>query len=1763
MTAMPDGRAFAAPRRLAQLSPLRALKRDERPVTLALHPFDPARIEVIAVREGETLAAIIAAAVPDPVIRAHVVVDLAGHEIPRENWHLVRAKKDAPLLVRVRAGDDPGKIIRTILQIAVIAVATWVGGGAGGAIASEFWAAAAAATVVVAGNLAINALIPPTQPGFGDGDAIPSVYALQGVRNSARPWRPMPVYFGEHRVFPPLQAQPRQEVVGDDVWLRGMLNLGPMPLDVSDIKIGETPIGDYSGVEVELRTKPTDPPHALYVGTSNDEAIGALLDGPWVSRTTEPNTTEIISIISFPRGLGAVSDKGKNYALSATVEMRYRRAGTADAWVYARATGPEANEGASGTGAGVHRDNLVGLGINLTDWEDELPPGTATGPVTWQGSEPGKPIRRLLRAAVPKAQYDVEIRRVGAPQGDDKQKFDRCEWAVLRSMSDANPMPVEGFASLAFYAKASDQLAGFIDSINLVYARRGRTLNAAIANDAGADLSTVTAADFAEERATRNGADQLLFAYQGAHTTKPYSDEQINWPSLARFWRWCDDNGFNVDWPAEGAMTRDQAARIICSACRARPIRVGGKLTIVIDGPQTDGERQLFTPRNVSGFRVRKTFPGEVHALRIPFANREQDYQPDEMFVFADGYSRDGTEPGTVKAERYELFEIPGVTEPELIWRHGRFWLYTALLQTEQYEFDVAAESIGSQPGHLTAVAHDVMLVGLGQARVKALQTNGGGDVTGIILDEAGDGLTGRFAMEAGKAYGIRWREAIDEGGSAGRISVAASLAVQTIPGPADVLQLVAPALVADAPKVGQLLAFGEFGKETAQILLRKIKRRGEFAAGIDAVAYAPARFLAEEGAVPPHVTRVTLPRTQRPPAPVLTDVSVTAEGIYVRFDVADAYENTLTGFRARWRQSPEAGSDARFERLPDLARDERVVVLPPGLPGRTYDVEVFTLGHGETVSEAPLRVLEIGADDELAPPTGCAAVGALFTGPSGAAIPGISYACDVVEDPRVELLIVEAKPAGANDDAYVAIDTAPATQPVGELRGMTPGGSFDVAFTLRSRRGVISEPRVVVAGVSVPDTLVSTDSNALSGLTREAIEAADQALADALAAAEALRIAADQALQDAIDTVRDDFEAADQALTDSVTDAHAEIDGARSTLWGAAEDLGDALAYERSRLNEEDGLTRRVQETLLAELLGSMGGLYTEMGARADETEALAFRVERTEAATDANEAAITQEAIARTDADSALAATIDAVEATAGDNTAAIAAEAIARADADSAEAAARNALAVTVGNNTTAITNEAIARADADAAEAAARSALAVTVGQNTAAIANEAIVRQTADQSLAATNDTILAELLGSMGGLYTEMGARADETEALAFRVERTEAATDANEAAIIQEAIARADADTAEAALRAALEVTVGDHTASIANNAGAIATLQGSSVFWNLLLEASGGDPAVFSLLAGQGGSEIALAATKLFFWNIVSGDRVKAMEVIDGFVNIVNELRLSSDARIYQSFGAFGALRLGKLDGVRYGAELKDAAGNEILYADDAGAARLRGQALVDNSVLTDAIAEGAVSALASTQLAVFECWLKPVSGADPIEWGTAGPTPYKTRDMYVRASVTTGVPGKPVEINVNYIQAPISEAFEWLYYIEELYRLPLGAADPAVNSATGRLRQTKLLLGNGSDWGRPNTLVTAGRPLITERTFIIKDDLPDVGDADYNAAGYDYVFVWRAEKDVAGTSGGYEGGDASRQVRSFNDGWGGFELRDIDLIIRQLKR
>src|SRR5690606_28692526 len=265
-----------------------------------------------------------------------------------------------------------------------------------------------------------------------------------------------------------------------------------------------------------------------------------------------------------------------------------------------------------------------------------------------------------------------------------------------------------------------------------------------------------------------------------------------------------------------------ETLRDIAAAGRAVPTFVDGKWSVVWDDPDAPVV-QHFTPANSSGFTGQRAFLEEIHALRVRFINEKKGYLQDERIVYDDGYNKNN-------ATKFLGIEFPGVTDPDQIWKLGRYHLAQLKLRRETYELTTDWEHLVCTRGDRVRVTHDVPKWGLGFGRVKIVRANG------LKIT-----LTDYVAMEAGKNYVIRFR--LKDGTSSLR-------SVVNEPGTLNEITLVADGGEPD-PEPGDLYQFGEMGRESTILRVKAIRPGPDLSARLTLEDDAPEIYEADQGTIP------------------------------------------------------------------------------------------------------------------------------------------------------------------------------------------------------------------------------------------------------------------------------------------------------------------------------------------------------------------------------------------------------------------------------------------------------------------------------------------------------------------------------------------------------------------------------------------------------------------------------------------------------------------------------------------------------------------------------------------------------------------------------------------------------------------------------------------------------------------------------------------------------------------------------------------------
>lgn len=743
-----------------------------------------ARVDVV-VPSGLSIAEIVEVYARPHAPRGRLFVCVGGEPIASEWWPRLRVKSGAEIVI---VGVPGRGAIRTVLAAVVAVVALVIApylaapiigalGLTAGGIAATAVVGLIGAGLTLVGTLAINALFPIAKPqidqltGTADSLARSPSFSIGGARNSARPYGAIPVVLGRHRQSPAFGAQPFTEFAGDDQFLRMLFVWGYGPIAVTDLKIGETPLSAFSDVQTETVQMLTDGATiGIYPAVTFEEQlqVGLTPVGAYSQRTTAANIDEFTADIVFPGGVYRFQrTDGRRVAYTVTVRIQYAVAGSG-AWVNA-------------------------------------------GDITVTASTPDT-IRRFLRLAVPRGQYDVRVAKISADYVGDDTVAENVAWTALRSRRNEAPITSDKPLTVtAIRIKATEELSGVIETLN------------------GVCSGLVTAWNgtaWVAEQPSSNPADLFRHALQGNANARPVPDAQIDLDGLQAWHAYCVAQGFAFNQVRDFTSSVFETLRDIAAAGRAAVSLKDGKWSVVYDEGAT-AIVQHFTPRNSSNFSAVRAYADLPHAWRVKFINEDQGWLQDERLVYDDGYDASN-------ATKFEGIDFAGVTDPDLIWRHGRYHIAQARLRRETYELDTDFEHLVATRGDRVRVQHDVTLWGLSAGRVKAVTIA----PDTVTLDEP-------LAMEAGKTYTLRFRLA--DGDTLER----------TVAGVAGTFATVTLAGTDELPGVGDLFMAGEQGFESVVLRVLAVTPRPDLGARLILVDDAPGIATADQGAIPPFETGI------------------------------------------------------------------------------------------------------------------------------------------------------------------------------------------------------------------------------------------------------------------------------------------------------------------------------------------------------------------------------------------------------------------------------------------------------------------------------------------------------------------------------------------------------------------------------------------------------------------------------------------------------------------------------------------------------------------------------------------------------------------------------------------------------------------------------------------------------------------------------------------------------------------------------------------
>jgi hypothetical protein len=947
-----------------------------------------------------------------------IVINIGDQVIPPSQWKNIKPKAHTLVGINaIAAGGGGGKKnpLTALIAIALVVAAPYIVAAIAPTAAAAVTAGTATfgQTLAVSairigismvGFLATSMLssVPKQRAQAAPSAAEATTQFIEGASNSINRYGTIPVNLGVNRMFPPQAALPYTETSANKQYVRQLFTYGFGKVQISDRKIGETALSEYDGVEIvdrlngDLNTG--TPLYSTDVVQDGYSVVASAAAG-YITRTTQPNVDEAQVDLTFSSGLTEYNSQAQRLNRTVSFEVRYALTGTSD-WVnravdvsygeqsvtvpFPTAWNPTTGKRVgyailvlnltNGVVSAVSYDfgstpivplNCIRIAslrteststtpssgdiFNLIDERANYIPsfieasgdfaftygGTglsidiATGTV--KGSNNGvtnitvtdataQALRITKSLKFPtRDQYDIQVKRLTADSASDQIR-DVATLTAIRSIRYTAPVNQENVSGSAMRVLATDQLNGTIDRYNCIASTLMKDYDA-------------TLEEWIDDVITSNPASIYRYVLQATAFIKALPDNRIDLEKLQEWHAFCLENNLTYNRIIDQPISIDDLLNDIAAAGMATPHKINGNYSVLIDNERPD-IKGMVTPRNSWGYNGSITYPDLPHALRVQFRNAAKGYILDERIVYADGYDEE-------TATLYERLQFDSCTNSDLAWFYGRIYMATVLLQPEVHNWNMDFENLTFNRGDKIVFVNDVILVGVGQGRIRELIYDDPDDPTevlGFILDET-------VSIPTVDDFGVRIRH--------GDASGFTYHGLTTTVGEMDEFMFTTAIPIEDAPPLDSLCAFTEFGSEL-ELVITEIRMNKDHSASVTAVNYAPERYDAVSGVIPPFDSNITLPANfYRPLPPVLageiqSDETVmlkNSDGSYTTRMIIpltnDNEPSVQTVVRARVTGATE------FFRPNILSATAEQVILTGLEDGTSYDLRIYYQRQG------------------------------------------------------------------------------------------------------------------------------------------------------------------------------------------------------------------------------------------------------------------------------------------------------------------------------------------------------------------------------------------------------------------------------------------------------------------------------------------------------------------------------------------------------------------------------------------------------------------------------------------------------------------------------------------------------------------------------------------------------------------------------------------------------------------------------------------------
>ena len=665
------------------------------------HPLQPTiGREVLTVdwRVGETVQSLLERSGIDR--NALISVTWNDRLLFVDEWDVIIPKPGDVLQVcaEVAGGRKGSNPLQLVLMVALVVVGQVWGAqlgaamfGTSGVMGTTFGGVALStilgrAIISIAGTIIMGALFKPSSSSKvgNQGSSDSPTYSLSGGSNRMRPYEPMPVVLGTHRIFPDLAAASWPDFKGEDQYLYQIFHFGLSDISLSDLRIGETPLSDFADVTLiwpDANGKLTGFPGNV------DATAGAEVThaAGWISRTSGRDATAL-----------SIDLEGQFYKVgeelssnSADFEIEYSIVGSSNwlpfveqeviswgthywslgrwdgwdgsEWLQIDYGGTNPDEHQEGEAAPARDQSYPTLVWHYRPYAEITKPATSTSstdrptllapapeqprivtrvPTLTLSGKSTKPLRRTITLEVSPGQYEVRMRRTSA----DETKSDRVSslnWAALKTIQpDSGSYLAQN--RMGMVIKASGQLNGTVQQLSALATQFVSWFDGTQWQYGPNSNAAWVYLDFLRGRRSPDGKEMY-----GCFL----DESEIDLDAITYWAAFCDTHKLTCNLVLDQAQVAGDVLDTITRCGLASVSRANGKVGVVWDAPNLP-VTAVFGMSNIIKGTYSISYGSENLAdeIVVTFVNRAKGWQQDQVRVTAPGVTSP-VRPTTISLE--------------------------------------------------------------------------------------------------------------------------------------------------------------------------------------------------------------------------------------------------------------------------------------------------------------------------------------------------------------------------------------------------------------------------------------------------------------------------------------------------------------------------------------------------------------------------------------------------------------------------------------------------------------------------------------------------------------------------------------------------------------------------------------------------------------------------------------------------------------------------------------------------------------------------------------------------------------------------------------------------------------------------------------------------------------------------------------------------------------------------------------------------------